>query len=43
MKKNIGKTDRTLRILFSIAIAGIGYYYKSWWGLLAFIPIININ
>jgi hypothetical protein len=30
MKKNIGKTDRTLRILLSIAIAAVGYYYKSW-------------
>lgn len=39
MKKNIGNTDRTLRVLLSIAIAGIGWYYKSWWGLLAFIPL----
>jgi hypothetical protein len=41
MKKNIGKTDRTLRILFAIVTAAIGYYYQSWWGLLAFIPLIT--
>lgn len=41
MKKNIGNTDRILRMILSIVIAGIGYYYKSWWGLLAVIPLIT--
>ena len=39
MKKNMGNTDRTLRVVLSIIIAVVGYYYKSWWGLLAFIPL----
>ncbi len=41
MKVNIGKTDRILRMILSIVIAGVGYYYKSWWGLLAFIPLLT--
>ena len=39
MKKNMGKTDRTVRVALSIIIADVGYYYQSWWGLLAFIPL----
>ena len=38
-KINIGKTDRTGRVALSIIVAAIGYYYQSWWGLLAFIPL----
>ena len=41
MKKNMGKTDRVLRMILSIVIAGVGYYYKSWWGLLAFVPLVT--
>jgi len=41
MKKNMGKTDRILRMILSIIIAGVGYYYKSWWGLLAFVPLLT--
>ncbi len=41
MKVNMGKTDRILRMILSIVIAGIGYYYKSWWGLVAVIPLLT--
>ena len=41
MKVNMGKTDRILRMILSIIIAGVGYYYKSWWGLLAIIPLLT--
>ena len=41
MKKNMRKTDRVLRMILSIVIAGVGYYYKSWWGLLAFVPLVT--
>ena len=39
MKKNIGNTDRTVIVVLSVIIAAIGYYYKSWWGLVAFVPL----
>jgi hypothetical protein len=39
MKANIGKIDKIIRIIIGLAIAGVGLYFQSWWGLLAIIPI----
>lgn len=39
MEKNVGNTDRIIRIIGAIVIAGLGIYYQSWWGLLAIIPL----
>lgn len=39
MKKNVGKTDKIIRIIIALIIAGVGYYYQSWWGLLALLPL----
>jgi hypothetical protein len=36
---NVGKTDKIIRWIIGIVIAAFGLYYKSWWGLLAIIPI----
>lgn len=41
MKTNMGRSDRTIRMILSILIAFAGYYYASWWGLLAFIPLVT--
>lgn len=41
MKVNMGKTDRFVRMILSIIIAGVGYYFKSWWGLVAIIPLLT--
>ena len=41
MKSNVGKTDKTIRIALGIIIAGAGIYFKSWWGLVALIPLIT--
>ncbi len=41
MKKNIGQSDRMFRMILSIVIAFAGYYYKSWWGLLALVPLVT--
>jgi hypothetical protein len=38
MKKNVGTTDKIIRIVLGLGIAAAGYYYQSWWGLLAIIP-----
>jgi hypothetical protein len=37
MTRNIGKTDRIIRVIIGAAIAAAGFYFKSWWGLLAVI------
>jgi hypothetical protein len=39
MTCNIGKTDRIIRLIIGVAIAAAGFYFKSWWGLLAVIPL----
>ncbi len=41
MKSNVGKTDRLVRLLVALAIAVMGVYFKSWWGLVALIPLIT--
>ncbi len=37
--KNVGKTDAVIRMILALIIALIGYYYRSWWGLLALVPL----
>ncbi|MEG8947865.1 YgaP family membrane protein [Rosettibacter firmus] len=39
MKKNIGSTDKILRVIIGILIIAIGLITKSWWGLIGLIPI----
>jgi hypothetical protein len=34
MKKNVGKTDRIVRIAMGIAIISFGIVMHSWWGAL---------
>lgn len=41
MKQNIGNTDKIIRIILGIVIAVLGYYNKSWWGLIAVIPFLT--
>lgn len=38
---NVGKKDKIIRWIIGIVIAYLGLYYKSWWGLLAIIPILT--
>ncbi|MFH0757550.1 MAG: DUF2892 domain-containing protein [Bacteroidota bacterium] len=39
MKKNIGITDRWIRIVLGLIIVAAGLYFKSWWGLVGLIPL----
>lgn len=39
MKKNIGITDRWIRIVLGVIIGIIGLYFKSWWGLIGLVPL----
>lgn len=41
MKKNIGKTDKLLRIVLGTSIIIAGAYLKSVWGIVGMIPIIT--
>ena len=39
MKHNVGKADKVIRIILAIIIAGLGYYFKNWWGWVAIVPL----
>ncbi len=39
MQKNIGKTDKTIRIIVGLAIIAIGLYFQSWWGAIGLVPL----
>jgi len=41
MKANIGSLDRIIRIIVGLAVLGAGYYFKSWWGLIGFLPLLT--
>jgi hypothetical protein len=39
MEKNVGKCDKTVRIIVAVGIAAAGIYFESWWGLVAILPL----
>ena len=39
MKKNIGTTDRWIRVMIGLGILALGLTFKSWWGLVGFLPL----
>ncbi len=41
MKTNIGSLDRIIRIVVGLAVLGAGYHFKSWWGLIGFLPLLT--
>lgn len=41
MTCNVGKTDKIIRVIAGVAIAVLGFYFRSWWGLLAIIPLFT--
>jgi len=41
MKKNVGTIDKVIRIILAVIIGAFGYYYQSWWGLVAIVPLLT--
>lgn len=41
MRHNVGTVDKIIRWIIGIVIAVLGIYFKSWWGLVAIIPILS--
>ena len=39
MQKNVGQTDRIIRIVVGVVILLLGVVFKSWWGLIGVIPL----
>jgi len=41
MKPNVGKIDKIVRWIVGLVILILGFYYRSWWGLVGLIPILT--
>jgi predicted RND superfamily exporter protein len=41
MKKNVGGTDKTIRIIAGCVIIVLGIIFKSWWGALGLLPLLT--
>ena len=41
MTLNVGKTDKSIRLLLAVVILAAGAYFRSWWGLLAVVPLVT--
>jgi hypothetical protein len=41
MKTNVGSADRIVRFILGTVIVILGFYFKSWWGVVGIVPIIT--
>jgi len=41
MQCNVGKTDRTIRIIAGVVIIAAGFFYQSWWGAIGLVPLLT--
>jgi hypothetical protein len=41
MKCNVGKADRTARVILGLVLLGTGFYYQSLWGLVGLVPLLT--
>ncbi len=41
MHRNIGTTDKIIRVLVGLAILVLGIALKSWWGVIGVLPVLT--
>ena len=41
MTRNEGNTDRIIRLVLGIAVIALGFYFRSWFGLIGLIPLVT--
>jgi hypothetical protein len=41
MKSNVGNIDKAIRLFLALVIGAVGFYFQSWWGLVALVPLIT--
>ena len=39
MKRNVGSSDRIVRIILGLGIVAAGLYYQSWIGVVGIVPL----
>jgi len=41
MQKNIGQTDKIIRIVVGVAVIAAGVINQSWWGAVGIVPLLT--
>lgn len=41
MQRNVGKTDRIVRIVLGLIVIALGFYFSSWWGLVGAVLLVT--
>jgi hypothetical protein len=41
MKTNVGSTDRIVRIILGLVIIALGFYFRSWWGVVGIVALVT--
>lgn len=41
MLKNVGSSDRIIRVILGVAIIIVGIALQSWWGLIGLVPLLT--
>lgn len=41
MKVNMGNVDRTIRFILGALIIALGFYFKSWWGVVGIVLFLT--
>jgi hypothetical protein len=41
MQRNIGTTDRIVRVVGGLALLVLGIAFKSWWGVIGVLPVLT--
>jgi len=41
MIRNVGKTDRIVRVIIGLGIIWAGFTYESWWGVVGILPLVT--
>ncbi|MEW5843568.1 MAG: DUF2892 domain-containing protein [Bacteroidota bacterium] len=41
MKKNIGTTDRVIRVVLGLVVIALGIIYENWWGAIGIVLLLS--
>ena len=42
MEKNVGKTDKIVRVILAIVFAYLGYAYSMWWYVITAVLLVTV-
>ena len=42
MEKNVGKTDKIIRVVLAVVFAYLGYAYSAWWYIVTVLLLVTV-